>query len=360
MRSLLQPIADDAIARQVTPGIVVLVSKDSKTIGLEAFGMTAGLEDSGQPVQTDTIYDAASITKSAVTSTLLMQMVAQGALSLDTAVAPLLPELTGAGSDAIHLRHLLGHSSGLPAHRHFFEAIWAGDLAGASNRRDALVNMAGAESLEYAPGTKTIYSDLGYILLGRLLERVADTPLETLFSERIAQPLAMRDSGFSSDIRNRLDRVAPSQRYPSRGLLHGEVHDDNANSAGGVCGHAGLFTTAQDLAKLAGALCSSYTTGQFIDRATLHSFWREQASPNTSWRMGWDTPSPIPGVSQSGDSWPSTGVGHLGFTGTAWWLAPRENYFVIILTNRVYYSWEKEGIKRLRRTLIDAIVSELL
>ncbi len=340
--------------------MVVLASKGGKTIGLEAFGRTAGLEDVGKAVQTDTIYDAASITKSAVTSTLLMQMVAQGALSLDTPVAPLLPELTGAGSDAIHLRHLLGHSSGLPAHRHFFDAIWAGDFAGAENRRDALVAMAGAESLEYTPGTKTIYSDLGYILLGRLLERVTDTPLETLFSDRIAQPLEMRDSGFCSDIRNRLDRVAPSQRYPARGLLHGEVHDDNANSAGGICGHAGLFTTAEDLAKLADALCRSYTTGQFIERGTLRSFWREQAAPNTSWRMGWDTPSPIPGVSQSGDSWPSTGVGHLGFTGTAWWLAPRENTFVIVLTNRVYYSWEKEGIKRLRRTLIDAIVSSLL
>lgn len=340
--------------------MVVLVSSGGRRIGIEAFGNTASAADSGMPVVADTIYDAASITKSAVTTTLLMQLVDQGKLNLDTLVAPLLPELQGIGTDAIRLQDLLGHSSGLPAHRHFFDAIWAGDLAGADNPRDALVRMAGREELEYPIGSKSVYSDLGYILLGRLIERVLDDNLESLFRDRIARPLGMSDSGFCLDIQAKLNRVAPSQRYPERGLLHGEVHDDNANSSGGVCGHAGLFTTAEDLATLADALCESYLSGGFVSRSVVSEFWSRQASPDTSWRMGWDKPSQTPGVSQSGEYWPLSGVGHLGFTGTAWWLIPEKKQFVVILSNRVYYSWAKEGIKGVRRALMDTIVCKLL
>lgn len=340
--------------------MVVLVSSGGRVVGVEAFGDTAAAVDGGIPVTVDTIYDAASITKSAVTATLLMQLVDEGKLALDTQVAPLLPELQGDGSSAIRLQDLLGHSSGLPAHRHFFDAIWAGDSAGANNPRDALVNMAGREALEYPIGSKSVYSDLGYILLGRLIERVSDDSLESLFRDRIAIPLGMSDSGFCLDIQAKLNRVAPSQRYPERGLLQGEVHDDNANASGGVCGHAGLFTTADDLAKLAAALCESHLSGGFVSRSVVREFWRRQASPDTSWRMGWDTPSKTPGMSQSGDHWPLSGVGHLGFTGTAWWLAPEKKQFVVILSNRVYYSWAKEGIKRVRRALMDAIVCNLL
>jgi len=360
LRSLLQPIVDRAIREKVTPGIVVLFSANGQALELEAFGDTADAIDNGKVVEPDTIYDAASITKSAVTSTLLMMFVAEGKLSLDTKICPLLPELRGEGKSEICLRHLLGHASGLPAHRRFFDAIWDGDFAGADNPMDALVQMAGETPLQYKPGTISIYSDLGYILLGRLLERISGLSLAALFRQRIAKPLGMSDSGFSQDIAHKLQRVAPSQRYPERGLLHGQVHDDNANSAGGECGHAGLFTTARDLAKLAGALCSSYSSGEFVDKDTLHQFWRCQAAPEASWRMGFDTPSAVKGESQSGDFWPSDGVGHLGFTGTAWWLAPVQNNFVIILTNRVYYSWEKQGIKQVRRAIIDLLVKELL
>ncbi len=371
MRSILQPIVDAAIESKVTPGMVVLLIEKGKRLGCEAFGNTASEKDGGVVVRENTIYDAASITKSAVTSTLLMHLVARDKLSLDSPVQAWLPELAGPGKDRITLKHLLGHASGLPAHRHFFESIWSGNLAGASTPRDALVVMAGAAPLEYETGSKTVYSDLGYILLGRLIERVFDSSLESIIDDQIRTPLGLNDFGFAEQIGAPLQRIAPSEHNQERGLLHGQVHDDNANASGGVCGHAGLFTTAHDLGKLAIALCESFQQDAFLPKAVVRRFWSTQAAAQTTWAMGWDTPSATPGVSHTGQFWPfnpidtipyddygSRGVGHLGFTGTAWWIAPKQQRIAVILSNRVYYSWEKAGIKQLRRQVMDALARQ--
>lgn len=370
MRALLQPILDDAIARHVTPGAVILVSDRGRIACHEAFGASADAKHQGVSVQRDTIYDAASLTKAAVTSCLLMTLVDEGKISLSSKVYSILPSLRGPGKDAITLCHLMGHASGLPAHVHYYDRIWSGDYAGAANPRDALVTMAGAEVLSYASGTQSVYSDLGYILLGRLIEVLCGTSLETAFAERIATPLAMVDSQFvnlqSEAIHPKLSRVAPSQFYPSRGLLRGQVHDDNAHAGGGVCGHAGLFTTSADLARLAQALLDAYAgKSSLFAGPVVREFWSRKAAPSSSWRMGWDTPSTVPGVSHTGDHWPASSVGHLGFTGTAMWLAPEQDRFVIMLSNRVYYAWqkdyiwEKSGIKSLRRAVFDAIARAL-
>ncbi len=364
VRKLLEPILVEAMEQRVLPGAVVLVSEGGQLRCLEAFGLSAAPEDENFPVQTDTIYDAASVTKAAVTSCLLMSLVGEGTITLHSPVAPWLPELVGPDKAGIELRHLLGHASGLPAHLHYFDRIWAGDYGDSENARDALVAMAGAEPLSYSMGSQTVYSDLGYILLGRLIERLSGKALEQLFAERISGPLAMSDSGFA-DLRThlphpKLARIAPSQFYPDRGLLRGQVHDDNANAGGGICGHAGLFTTAKDLGKLAQTLIdTSQRRSEFFDPQVVDDFWSTKAAPETSWRMGWDTPSATPGVSHTGERWPLQSVGHLGFTGTAMWLAPKHNRFVIILSNRVYYSWEKEGIKRVRRAIFDAVTTAL-
>ena len=364
MRELLEPIVSEAMAQRVTPGAVVLVSDQGRIVCHEAFGQSAGPEHTPFPVELDTIYDAASVTKAAVTSCLLMTLVAEGKIALDTKVAPWLPQLQGAGKGAIELRHLLGHSSGFPAHLHYFDRIWSGDLGGAATPRDALVQMAGAEPLSYPTGTQSIYSDLGYILLGRLIEELSGTELSTLFARRISGPLGMVDSGFvdlqDAAAHPQLARVAPSEDYPDRGLLHGQVHDDNANAGGGICGHAGLFTTAADLALLAQELLDAGRGhSDIFDGQVVREFWSRAAAPETTWRMGWDTPSATPGVSHVGELWPRSGVGHLGFTGTAMWLAPQHDRFVIILSNRVYYAWDKTGIKGLRRALFDAITRAL-
>jgi CubicO group peptidase (beta-lactamase class C family) len=364
VRSILEPIVDDAIAREVTPGAVVLVCDAGKIVCHEAFGWTASPDEGGIPVEPDTIYDAASLTKSVVTSCLLMQLVSEGQIGLETPVAPLLAELQGtgasaAGKEAITLGHLLGHASGLPAHLHFYEQIRAGERAGTGHVRDALAMMAGQTALTYPTGSKTIYSDLGYILLARLIETLGGARLDAIFAERIAGPLGMPDSGFVDLLAHQhpqMHRVAPTKQIDTRLLLRGEVHDDNCHAGGGISGHAGLFSTAPDLARLALTLCKVYGgQNDFVDPAVLRSFWTRAAAPETSWRMGWDTPSGEIGASHAGDHWPASGVGHLGYTGTAWWLAPQSQRAVIILTNRVYYSCEKEGIKALRRSLMHAI-----
>ena len=364
MRALLTPIVDDAIRRQVTPGAVILVADQGEIQCLEAFGHSADPCDLGRPVQTDTIYDAASLTKSAVTSCLLMTLVAEGRISLETRVRGLLPELSGPGVEEITLRHLMGHGSGLPAHQLFYERIRGGERAGTGNVRDALATMAGHTPLAYTTGSQTIYSDLGYILLARLIENLSGQRLDALFEQRIAGPLGMVDSGFVVLVppcpHPHIDRVAPTKQIDTRQLLRAEVHDDNAHSGGGISGHAGLFSTAADLARLAQSLCKAYQgQSSLFAKEVVQRFWTTSAAPATSWRMGWDTASDVPGVSHAGDHWPASGVGHLGYTGTAWWLAPRDQRFVIILTNRVYYSCEKEGIKALRRALMHAITSAL-
>ena len=363
LRSLLEPIVRRAIQARTTPGAVVLVGEEAETLCLEAFGHTVD-GPKAEPVSTSSIYDAASVTKAASTVTLLMHMVARGEVSLSTRVSEFLPHFSVGDKREVELRHLAGHASGLPAHQLFYERIWSGDLAGCESPRDALVEMAARTELSYRTGSQTLYSDLGYILLARILEIVAGRPLEGLFQDWIASPLEMEDTQFvnllSGESHPALARVVPTESSPEHGLLHGEVHDDNARSAGGVCGHAGLFTTAEDLARLARALCLSYRgESDFLSPELLSHFWSSSAAPGTTWKIGWDSPSPEPGASQSGDLWPKRGVGHLGFTGTCMWLDPPRARFVVLLTNRVYYSREKSGIKKLRRALIDAIVQAL-
>lgn len=354
----------EAISKQITPGAVVLVSERGKVVCHAHFGMTAGLEDGGIPVETSTIYDAASLTKAVVTSTLLMGLVAQGHLSPETPVAPLLPELQGPGTEDIVVKHLAGHASGLPAHQLFYERIWSGDLAGQESARAALVHMAGHAPLIATPGAGSLYSDLGYILLARLIERVADARLDELFASQISGPLGMQDSRFVDLLgpaHPELARVAPTEKSEARGLIHGEVHDDNAHSGGGICGHAGLFTTAKDLAVLAQALCDSASgiADSLLPAKVVTQFWSTAGAPSTTWRLGWDTPSMEPGVSHAGPLWPQDSVGHLGFTGTGIWLAPSHQCFAIILTNRVYFSRDKAPIRGLRQRLMKAISTAL-
>jgi CubicO group peptidase (beta-lactamase class C family) len=360
VRSILEPIVDEAIASKVTPGAVVLVCDKGEIVCHEAFGNTADPADSGCSVSPDTIYDAASLTKSVVTSCVLMSLVSEGRLSLETPLLPLLDVLRGSReATMIRLQDLLGHASGLPAHIHFYGQIRAGDLAGTDNRRDALATLAGATPLAYQTGSQTIYSDLGYILLARLIEKITGQRLDAVFAERVSGPLGMSDSGFvdlTGPGHRHLHRVAPTRQMDTRLLLRGEVHDDNCHAGGGISGHAGLFTSAADLARLGLTLCQVYQgKSNFVSSEVLRSFWTTAAADKTSWRMGWDTPSDVPGVSHAGDHWPTSGVGHLGYTGTAWWLAPQAQRVVIILTNRVYYSCEKDGIKALRRALMHAI-----
>jgi CubicO group peptidase (beta-lactamase class C family) len=351
--------------RAVTPGGVLVFGEgdDSTTV---AFGDTAYDDaDAPAPVAADTVYDVASVTKPIAAVAPLMKLVADGTVELDAPAVTWLPELCVPRADAITLRQLVGHASGFPAHIPFYERLWAGERLGAESARDALLRMIGSTELAYESGTKVIYSDLGIIALGFALERATGKRLDAVVRELVTGPLGMTATRFV-DLDAPVDEtwratVAPTERCDRRGLVRGEVHDENAHASGGIVAHAGVFSTAADVARFARAIIASLrgeAAGGF-DPDVVNHFLSTSAAPETTWRLGWDTPSPPPVMSHAGDAWPRDGVGHLGFTGCSMWThAPTERY-AVLLTNRVHPSRHPEGIRDLRRTVMDAVWSKL-
>ena len=363
-----------------TPGGVLAIGDSARSRGqvveIIPFGLSHfGPEDEIFEVTADTVYDLASLTKPMATAAVLMKL----DVDLDAPVAAFVPELGPAiGNDArITFAQLLGHASGLPAHVECFRRLRAGDRAGAPDRREALLRMAAGTPLAHAPGERVVYSDLGYIVLGFAIERITGMRLDQAARALVTEPLGMRHTFFvdlddparapvpAGQVVRTPDglpvRIAPTEVCPYRGLVHGEVHDDNAHAGGGIFGHAGLFGPAGDVARFAGAMVQA-AAGQAVAGfapATVRRFFGTGSAPDTTWRLGWDTPSTTPGVSHAGDAWPRTGVGHLGFTGTAMWLDPERGRFAVLLTNRVHPSRAHQGIRDLRRAVMDAVVAYL-
>jgi CubicO group peptidase (beta-lactamase class C family) len=241
--------------------------------------------------------------------------------------------------------------------------------------------MAAGTPPEAAPGARALYSDLGYVILGFAIERLTGVRQDRAVAALVTGPLGMRDTFYvdlddparppargparpaepSLSPDGRPVRIAPTEVCPYRGLVHGEVHDDNAHAGGGVFGHAGLFGTAGDVARFAAAMVRA-AAGQAVAGfapEVVRRFFRTPAAPGTTWRLGWDTPSTTPGISHAGDAWPRTGVGHLGFTGTSMWLDPERGRFAVLLTNRVHPSREHAGIREFRRAVMDATLGWL-
>ncbi|WP_428261853.1 serine hydrolase domain-containing protein [Haliangium sp.] len=347
----------------VTPGGVLVYGDEGEDVATIPFGRSHfGPEEDVFDVTADTVYDLASLTKPIATAAVLMKL----DLDLDAPVRPHVPELGKAGAH-ITFAHLLGHASGLPAHRCFYERL-RGARSGARSRRTTLLKMAAGAKLEAAPGTRSVYSDLGYIVLGFAIERITGQRLDEVVRALVTEPLEM-NSTFFVDLgrpaqakRVRADRrIAPTEQCPYRGLVVGEVHDDNAHAGGGIFGHAGLFAPAGDVARFARALtltAAGDAIGGFQPEV-VRRFFSTASAPDTTWRLGWDTPSPVPGVSHAGVAWPRDGVGHLGFTGTSMWLDPSRGRYVVLLTNRVHPSREQTGIRELRCAIMDAVVHQL-
>lgn len=354
----------------VQTGITPAVSLVCGDLGGERYRLAAGrtrlLPAEGDPVTPGTVFDIASVTKVVATTAVLMRLCAAGTVNLATRLRSLVPEATATGADAIELGHLAGHASGYPAHVEFFRSILADDLGGADNPRDALVRLAGATPLAYAPGSRMIYSDLGFILLARALERAAGARLDALTRDLVTEPLGMSATRFvdllAAPPAPRPAPVAATELCSYRGLVEGEVHDDNCHAGGGVHGHAGLFSTAPDLGRFAVAMlrAAAGEDGPF-DPATVRRFFSTTVAPTSVRVIGWDRPEPLPSVSHAGDLWPRDGVGHTGFTGTSLWLDPARGRYAVLLTNRVHPSREPRtpGILEVRRAVMDAIARAL-
>jgi beta-N-acetylhexosaminidase len=356
-------IIEAAIAQRGFPGAVLAVGRDGALIHLRAFGRLT--YDEGAPsARTDTVYDLASLTKVIATTTVAMILVDEGRLELTKHVSDFLPAFRGGARDQVTVERLLTHSSGLPAHLPLYQEIQG---------KEAYLERICATELTYAPGTQSIYSDLGVILLGEILERVAGESLEAFARRRVFDPLGMRDTLFRPGPAL-LARIAPTEIDPWRGrLLRGEVHDENAYALGGIAPHAGLFGTAPDLARFAQMLLNggAFEQHRVVSRAVVERFTRRATVPGSSRAIGWDTAaatdkaerSSVPGTpaySSAGALLSARSFGHTGFTGTSMWMDPDQRLFVILLTNRVHPTRENNAIRAVRADVADAVARGLV
>lgn len=341
---------DSAVAHGAAPGVVLGVSIDGARHYHSAGRL--GIDDPRPPSET-TIYDLASLTKVIALTTLAMQAVDEGRLDLDAPVERYLPRFTGPGKDAVAIRHLLTHSSGLPAHR----PLWR-----EAPDRDSALALVLATPLDTVPGARMVYSDLGAILLGKVVEGLYHKPLDRLAHDRVFAPLHLRDTRYRPP-RSWLGRIAPTERDPWRGrIVHGEVHDENAAFLGGVSGHAGLFSSTRDLLTFGEWLVDRWrgdtTRGPALPTpGTVREFTRRQeVVPGSSRALGWDTPS---AGSSAGIRLSPLSFGHTGFTGTSIWIDPTRRLVVVLLSNRVHPTRDNPRLGPLRSLVADRVVETL-
>ena len=341
-------VMERAVAQRAFPGGVVAVGKDGALVHLRAFGRLSYDPDAPE-ARTDTIYDLASLTKVVVTTTAAMILVDEGRLDLSRPVSAFLPRFRGAGKAKVAVESLLTHSSGLD---------WWAPLYQDTKGKQAYVERIQAMELTYPTGTRALYSDLGLILLGEVLERVAGDPLDVFAQERIFEPLGMKDTGYRPGPALQA-RIAPTELDPWRGrVVRGEAHDENAFAMGGVAPHAGLFGTAPDLARFAQMLLNGGVLEhkRIVSREVVEQFTRRGEIPGSTRGLGWDTPHPD---SSAGERLSPRSFGHTGFTGTSMWIDPERKVFVILLTNRVHPTRDNNAIREVRRAVADAVVDGL-
>jgi uncharacterized protein YbbC (DUF1343 family)/CubicO group peptidase (beta-lactamase class C family)/beta-glucosidase-like glycosyl hydrolase len=350
-------LLEEFVAAGAFPGAVVAVGKSGKLVHLRAFGRHS-YDAEAPAVTVDTRYDLASLTKVIATTTAAMILVDSGRLDLDAPVQAFLPRFVGPGKELVTVRHLLTHSSGIDWWAPLYEQV--GDLAPEAAHAAAL-EIIQAKPLVAAPGEKTLYSDLGILLLGEIIERVTAEPFESYVSRRVLRPLGMTKTGYrpAPEI---LAEVAPTELDSTwrHRPVHGEVHDENAASLGGVAPHAGLFGTAPDLARFAQMLLNGGVLEhrRLVSRAAVDLFTRRaEVVEGSSRALGWDTKSPT--GSSAGSLFSDRSFGHTGFTGTSIWIDPERDLFVILLTNRVHPTRDNIQIRQVRPAIADAVVRGL-
>ena len=305
------------------PGAAVVVGRKGAAVWEKGFGRLGWTSDAGAVVPERTIYDLASLTKVVGTTTAVMILFDEGKIHLDDRVVQYIPEFGGGAKDNVTIRMLLEHRSGLPAGRDLWRLASTPEEA-----RAAVISTP----LFAAPGQYFEYSDLGADMLGFVVEAVSGEKLDQFLDTRVFGPLGMSDTRFRPDASLR-GRVAPTELNPPRGYpLRGEVHDENAYALGGVAGHAGLFSTASDLAVFAQMLLNggSYNGTRIVADSTVRLFTRRAAGTRA---LGWDT---CAGKGSCGTYLSSSAYGHTGFTGTSLWIDPEREVFVVLLTNRVH------------------------
>ncbi len=348
---------DKAIEGAQIPGAVILAQmpKAGELMEFETVRGMAVVQPERIPMARETIFDLASLTKPIVTMTSVLLLVAEGKLELDAPVAKVLPAFAERDKEEVTLRQLLSHSSGLRPWRGFHETLLKKErktgerLIGTVEGRDWILDRVIRSALVHEPGAAAVYGDLDFIVLGAVVEAVSGQSLDVFCQERIVDPLGLHDTRFHPQLRvdgddapaaiphDRLRQIAATESCAWRDrILWGEVHDPNASAMGGVAGHAGLFSSADDVMKFAKVwLDVWHGRSDLLPQAAVREFSRRQDGPEGSdWALGWDTPTP--GQSSSGTQFSETSIGHLGFTGTSVWIDLEKEAIVVMLTNRVH------------------------
>ncbi len=362
----LRELFQSALDQKVFSGASLAVARSDRIVLTHCWGVT---HDGGASLDEHTHFDLASLTKPLVTASLCIWAVSSGRLDLDSRLDRFFPQTSlRAPMREVSIRHLLNHSSGLPPYWPFYI-----DLIGIpqTERRETLLALILDSPLIGKPGVASCYSDLGFMLLGILLENLLGAPLDSLAAQLLSSSIFDRQLHYCRmDVES--DPSCPAKTPPKtpaafaatelcpwrKRLLVGEVHDENAYCLGGVAGHAGLFGSASGVVQWLTFLSGVYKgedSGSSWSSAVVREFWdRPQASPTGTWVLGFDTPSPS--ESSAGELISPHSVGHLGFTGTSFWLDLEKDLLIVLLTNRVHPSRRNDKIKQFRPLLHDLVM----
>lgn len=345
--ALLDSLIDQAIREDEIPGAVLLVSHKGRVVHRRAYGCRA-VEPEHEPMTVDTIFDAASLTKVIATTPAIMKLFEQGKLRLNDRVTQYLPDFQGGASD-ITVRNLLTHFSGLRPDLDL-EPRWSGYQTG--------IDLALIDSPVALVGARFIYSDINFLLLGEIVQRLSGQPLPEFVADHIYKPLGMKDTVFRPPA-ELLPRIAPTEIVDGR-LLRGVVHDPTCRYLGGVAGHAGLFTTAEDLSRFAEMMLGGGQRNgvRVFSPLVVRKFTTPQSPPDQPILrgLGWDVDSQYSG--NRGELFPIGSYGHTGFTGTSLWIDPTTQTYVVLLTNSVH-PYPRPALTSLRGRVATAAAAAL-
>ncbi len=332
-------LLDAAAGDGRVPGAVAMAGRGPATLGRWVTGQADAIR--GRPMHADTVFDLASLTKVVATTTITLALASRGQLALGDPVAGYLPGFTACRDGRVTIAHLLTHTAGLPDSRKFYR--WCGS-------REELLSDLGQIPLDAPPGSRVVYSDLGFIALGEVVAAVAGEPLDAAVRRLVTGPLGMTATGFRPN--GPPDRFAATERREDGTAWTGTVHDENARLMGGVAGHAGLFAPAADLARFAAWWTSD-------DDAVVPAPRRRAATTcqtqGRGGRRGYGWVCPGDGFDILGGHWPPTAVSHTGFTGTSLALDPATGRWVILLTNAVHSGRDHTAVQALRRAVHAAV-----
>lgn len=361
----------EGVERGAYPGAVLVVSQGGKVLFEKAVGGRTSDPDA-DPMRIETVFDLSSLTKPLATTLAFFVLVRQGRLGFDDRVTRFFHNFGVHQKTHVTFRHLLAHSSGLPAHRTYYkEATRAArrrlNFLGSREAKEWVFEQIHREKLDQSSGEKAVYSDLGFMLLGQAVETISGLTLDRFCKRHVFGPLGLRALSFIdlSQVRAQrvspvADMIAPTQRCPWRKrILCGEVDDENAWAMGGVAGHAGLFGSARDVDALARVVeGASIGENEFLPRELVDQMWAvDETVPGSTRTLGWDTPAPK--NSAAGSRMGPRTVGHLGFTGTSLWIDRERRVQITLLTNRVHPARDNDRIREHRPRIHDAVMEAL-